>query len=55
MTLDVYAGLFDGDLDGVGDRMDEARVYSVCTQADVMPIDRKAGKSENQSVATESV
>jgi hypothetical protein len=55
MTLDVYAGLFDGDLDGVGDRMDEARVYSVCTQADVMPIDRKASKSENQSVATESV
>jgi hypothetical protein len=28
MTLDVYAGLFDDDLDGLADRMDEARVYS---------------------------
>ncbi len=24
MTLDVYSGLFDDDLDGVADRMDEA-------------------------------
>jgi len=27
MTLDVYAGLFDDDLDGLADRMDEAHVY----------------------------
>jgi len=31
MTL-VDAGLFDDDLDGLADRMDEARVYSACTQ-----------------------
>jgi hypothetical protein len=24
MTLDIYAGLFDGDLDAVADRLDEA-------------------------------
>ena len=24
MTLDVYSGLFDDDLDGVADRLDEA-------------------------------
>jgi integrase len=33
MTLDVYAGLFDDDLDGLADRMDEAHVYSLCTEA----------------------
>ena len=33
MTLDVYAGLFDDDLDGLADRMDEAHVYSMCTDA----------------------
>ena len=33
MTLDVYAGLFDDDLDGLADRMDEAHVYSMCTEA----------------------
>jgi site-specific recombinase XerD len=32
MTLDVYAGLFDDDLDGLADRIDEAHVYSACTQ-----------------------
>jgi hypothetical protein len=25
MTLDVYSGLFDDDLDGVGERLNEAR------------------------------
>ena len=24
MTLDIYAGLFDGDLDAVAERLDEA-------------------------------
>ncbi|WP_137120927.1 tyrosine-type recombinase/integrase [Segeticoccus rhizosphaerae] len=38
MTLDVYSGLFEDDLDGVADRMDEARVYKVGTDADVVKI-----------------
>jgi integrase len=53
MTLDVYAGLFDDDLDGVADRMDEARVYAACTQADVLPMSKKTQKSEIHSAATE--
>lgn len=36
MTLDRYSGLFDGDLDGVADRLDEARVYPMCTDAEVI-------------------
>jgi hypothetical protein len=28
MTLDIYAGLFDGDLDLVADRLDEAATRS---------------------------
>ncbi len=28
MTLDIYAGLFDGDLDAVADRLDEAATRS---------------------------
>lgn len=39
MTLDVYSGLFDDDLDGVADRLDAyARVYSMCTDADVVKL-----------------
>jgi len=39
MTLDVYSGLFDDDLDGVADRLDAgARVYSACTDAPVIPL-----------------
>lgn len=37
MTLDVYSGLVDDDLDGVADRLD-ARVYSLCTDADVVAL-----------------
>jgi integrase len=29
ITLDVCSGLFDDDLDGVADRLDEAQVYSL--------------------------
>jgi integrase len=37
MTLDVYSGLFDDDLDGVAERLDAgARVYSMCTDAPVV-------------------
>ena len=38
MTLDVYSGLFDGDLDAVGDRLDASvsDVYPVCTDATVV-------------------
>ena len=44
MTLDVYSGLFDDDLDAVADRMDEAAakavVPSVCPEGTVTPITR---------------
>ena len=30
MTLDVYSSLFDGDLDGLANRLDEAHVYWKC-------------------------
>jgi hypothetical protein len=54
MTLGVYSGLFDDDLDGLSDRMDEARVYSMCTTADAGSVDSKASVIEIRSVATES-
>lgn len=42
MTLDVYAGLFDDDLDAVADRLDAARAHPrvplVCPDAAVVPI-----------------
>lgn len=53
MTLDSYAGLFDDDLDGLADRMDEARVCSACTQADERAKDKKAIMSEIRSATTE--
>ncbi len=44
MTLDVYSGLFDDDLDAVADRMDAAAakavVPSVCPEGTVTPITR---------------
>lgn len=33
MTLDVYSGLFEDDLDTVAERLHEAHVYPMCTQA----------------------
>jgi integrase len=53
MTLDVYAGLFDDDLDGLADRMDEAHVYSACTQADERAKSNEASVSEIRSATTE--
>lgn len=45
MTLDVYSGLFDDDLDAVADRLDAAardsRVPQVCPEATVTPITRR--------------
>ena len=42
MTLDVYSGLFDDDLDAVADRLDgaarDAAVPPVCSKASVIPI-----------------
>ncbi len=42
MTLDVYSGLFDDDLDGVAERLDAARaiapVSPACHEATVLPI-----------------
>ena len=38
MTLDVYSGLFEDDLDGVAERLDVgARVYSMCTETPILP------------------
>ena len=53
MTLDVYAGLFDDDLDGLADRMDEAHVYSLCTGAKDDAKTKKASVTQFHSVATE--
>jgi hypothetical protein len=54
MTLDVYLGLFDDDLDGLADRMDEVHVYSLCTTGKVGPIDPKSNVSNIRSATTES-
>lgn len=42
MTLDVYSGLFDDDLDGVAERLDEAHVYPMCTEADVVELPKSS-------------
>jgi len=43
MTLDVYSGLFDDNLDGVAERLDAgARVYSMCTDAPVIPLNAES-------------
>jgi len=46
MTLDVYSGLFDDDLDAVADRLDEAAakaaVPRLCPEATVTPITERA-------------
>lgn len=46
MTLDVYSGLFEDDLDGVAERLDAgARVYSACTETPVLlPTAESAGR-----------
>ena len=53
MTLDVYAGLFDDDLDGLADRMDEAHVYSMCTEAKDEAKTKKTNVTQIRSAATE--
>ena len=35
MTLDVHSGMFDDDLDGPAEWMDQAHVYSMCTTSEV--------------------
>lgn len=41
MTLDVYSGLFDDDLDGVAERLDAGRsVHPLCTDPEVIPLHR---------------
>lgn len=54
MTLDVYSGLFDDDLDGLADRLDEAHVYSMCNKAEVATADAIGSVSQIRSIATES-
>ena len=53
MTLDVYAGLFDDDLDGLADRMDEAHVYSMCTEAKDEAKTKKTNVTQIRSAASE--
>jgi hypothetical protein len=40
MTLDVYSGLFDDDLDGLAERLDAsvADAYPLCTGAEVIEL-----------------
>jgi len=54
MTLDVYSGLFDDDLDGLADRMDEAHVYSLCTTPEAESVAPKSNVSQIRSATTES-
>ncbi|HEX3199949.1 MAG TPA: site-specific integrase, partial [Propionibacteriaceae bacterium] len=43
MTLDVYSGLFDDDLDGVADRMDSLLgVSKMCQDAEVLELPKRA-------------
>ena len=44
MTLDVYSGLFDGDLDAVAERLDAtvSDVYPLCTEATVVDFPSQA-------------
>jgi integrase len=53
MTLDVYSGLFDDDLDGLADRMDEAHVYSMCTEAKEEAKTKKTNVTQIRSATTE--
>ena len=53
MTLDVYAGLFDDDLDGLADRMDEAHVYSMCTEAKDEAKTKKTNVTQIRSATTD--
>ena len=53
MTLDVYAGLFDDDLDGLADRMDEAHVYSMCTEVKDEAKTKKSNVTQIRSATTE--
>ena len=40
MTLDVYSGLFDDDLDEVAERLDrDSAVYRLCTRPEGEPDD----------------
>ncbi len=45
MTLDVYSGLFDDDLDAVAERLDaaaaQARVPAVCPEAVVTELSER--------------
>jgi len=54
MTLDAYSGLFADDLNGLADRLDEAHVRSVRSQADAPTISKKPTVSEIRSAAAES-
>ena len=54
MTLDVYSGLFDDDLDGLADRMDEAHVYSLCTASELGSVAPMSNMSEIRSATTNS-
>jgi hypothetical protein len=47
-------GLFDDDLDGLADRMDEAHVYSMCTEAKDEAKTMEPSVTQIRSVTTES-
>jgi hypothetical protein len=50
MTLDVYSGLFEDDLDAVAERLDEAAVPPMRPKATVTPItQRETGSCGNIS------
>ena len=51
MTLDVYSGLFDDDLDGLAERMDAAAadVYPLCTGGEVVSLPTAADSGRTRS------
>ena len=48
-----HTGLFDDDLDGLADRMDEAHVYSMCTEAKDDAKSKKTNVTQFHSATTE--
>jgi hypothetical protein len=55
MTLDVYSGLFDGDLDGVSAAMDAAWMNAVQTSAQTTAQDHAdSSRTNGQLIKLES-
>ena len=54
ITLDVYSGLFDDDLECLAERMDEAHVYSTRTTSEGGSVDSQSNVGMFRSARTET-